>query len=168
MELFKVNGRVDGKRLAVAVLVPVVGGSITGWLANRNSQEDYQKLKKPSFSPPGSVFPIAWTALYALMGLAKYRVERKQELVHTNEKAIPMYDFQLGLNFLWSFLFFKWKLRGTALLEMSLLLTAITLTTYEFYKVDRTAGTLMMPYIGWVTFALGLNYSTWKLNKEMV
>ncbi len=79
--------------------------------------------------------------------------------------AIPLYDLQLGLNFLWSFLFFRWGLRGTALVEISLMLASIALTAYEFQKLDNTAGVLMMPYVGWVTFALGLNYSVWKLNK---
>ncbi|MCG3087462.1 TspO/MBR family protein [Sporosarcina cyprini] len=164
MELVKVNGKLDGKRLALTVLVPIIGGSITGWLANRHAQEKYKKLEKPSFSPPPSIFPIAWTTLYGLMGLAKYRVQTKNESGMGNDKAIPMYDIQLGLNYLWSFLFFRWGLRGTALVEMTVLLGAIALTAYEFYQVDRTAGTLMIPYIGWVMFALTLNYSTWKLN----
>lgn len=165
MELLRVNGRLDGKKLAVGILMPIIGGSITGWLANRNAQEKYDKLKKPSFSPPPATFPIAWTTLYGLMGLAKVRVAKKNEQGIQTTNAIPIYEMQLGLNYLWSFLYFKWGLRGTALVEMTILLATIALTTYEFYKVDRTAGSLMIPYIGWVTFALALNYSTWKLNK---
>lgn len=165
MELLNVNGQLDWKKLTRNVLIPVVGGSIVGWLANRNTQEQYDKLEKPSFSPPGLVFPIAWTALYTMMGVANYRVEEKQaQLRKTNEAAL-LYEVQLGLNFLWSFLFFKWNLRGTALVEMTIMLGAIALTAYEFNKTDRTAGALMVPYIGWVLFALTLNYSTWKLNK---
>ena len=164
MEVLKVNGRVDGKKLALGVLVPIIGGSITGWLANRNAQEKYKKLKKPSFSPPPSTFPIAWTTLYGLMGLAKYRVEEKEVQGRKEKNAIPFYEVQLGLNYLWSFLYFRWGLRGTALVEMTVLLGAIALTTYQFYRVDKTAGTLMIPYIGWVMFAMSLNYATWKLN----
>lgn len=77
-----------------------------------------------------------------------------------------MYEIQLGLNYMWSFLFFKWNLRGTALIEMSALIGAIMATTSTFYKQDRVAGSLMVPYIGWVGFAYCLNYSTWKLNKH--
>lgn len=165
MELLKVNGRLDRKRVAVGILLPIIGGSITGWLANRNAQEKYKRLEKPSFSPPPVVFPIAWTTLYGMMGLAKYRVERKKEIGYKEPTSIPSYEIQLGLNYLWSFLFFKWGLRGTALIEMTILLATIALTTYEFYQVDNTSGTLMIPYIGWVVFALGLNYETWKLNK---
>lgn len=164
MELLKVNNAIDWKRLSRNVLIPVVGGSIIGFLANRNTQDQYATLEKPSFSPPGSVFPIAWTTLYTMMGIANYRVEVKQS-VETNDSATSLYDIQLGLNFLWSFLFFKWNLRGTALIEMTILLGAIAMTAYEFNKTDRIAGGLMIPYIGWVLFALTLNYSTWKLNK---
>ena len=164
MELLKVNGELDWKKLAHNVVIPVVGGSLIGYFANRNTQEQYAELKKPSFSPPGIAFPIAWTALYTMMGVANYRVEMKQG-IQNKDTATSLYDVQLGLNFLWSFLFFKWNLRGTALIEMTIMLGAIALTAYEFNKADRTAGALMVPYIGWVMFALTLNYSTWKLNK---
>lgn len=165
MEIAKGNGKLDGKKLAVDILVPVVGGSIIGALANKNTQEKYKKLKKPSFSPPPWLFPTVWTTLYTTMGIAKYRAETQAELKNQKTRTDVPYDIKLGLNFLWSFLFFKWGLRGAALVEMALLLGAVTWTTYEFYKQDKLAGSLMMPYIGWVGFALGLNYSVWKLNK---
>ncbi|MEK3973568.1 TspO/MBR family protein [Psychrobacillus sp. FSL K6-1267] len=165
MELLKINGELDKKKLAISILVPIIGGSVTGWLANRNAQKKYKKLKQPSFAPPAPVFPIVWTSLYAIMGLAKYRADQKVEQEDSDSPTIPFYDLQLGLNFLWSFLFFRWGLRGTALIEMTILLGAIAMTAYEFQKKDTTAGALMIPYIGWVTFALGLNYSVWKLNK---
>lgn len=164
MELLKVYGELNWKKLTRNVLIPVVGGSIIGYIANRNTQEQYAELEKPSFSPPGATFPLAWTALYTIMGVANYRVEMKQQ-TQWKDAGISLYDVQLGLNFLWSFLFFKWHLRGTALIEMTILLGAIAMTAYEFNKTDRIAGGLMVPYIGWVMFALVLNYSTWKLNK---
>ncbi|MDI2589458.1 tryptophan-rich sensory protein [Psychrobacillus sp. NEAU-3TGS] len=165
MEFLKVDGRLNKKRLALSILVPVVGGSVTGWLANRNAQSKYKKLKQPSFAPPAPIFPIVWTSLYTIMGIAKYRAAEKVKHTKENTPAIPLYELQLGLNFLWSFLFFRWGLRGTALMEMTAMLAAIALTAYEFQKVDNTAGALMVPYIGWVAFALGLNYAIWKLNK---
>lgn len=166
MELLQVNGHINKKKLALSILIPVIGGSITGWIANKNAQEKYKKLKQPSFSPPGAVFPIVWTVLYTTMGIAKYRVDQKTKyLIRDSSTAIPLYDLQLGLNFLWSFLFFRWGLRGTALVEISIMLASIALTAYEFQQVDKTAGALMIPYVGWVAFALGLNYAVWKLNK---
>ncbi|WP_309091197.1 TspO/MBR family protein [Domibacillus sp.] len=106
-------------------------------------------MKKPSFSPPGWVFPVVWTGLYTAMGIAKYRASVRK----------PTIALQLGLNFLWSFLFFRCGLRGTAFVEMVLMLGAITWTAYEFHQADTVAGRLMMSYAAWVAFALGLNYS---------
>lgn len=165
MELFKVNGKINSGKLALSILVPTLGGSLAGAFANRNTQEEYAELKKPSFSPPPWIFSVAWTALYTSMGVAKYRAAQKAALQNEEAKVLVPYNLQLGLNFLWSFLFFKWGLRGTALAEMVLMLAAITWTTYEFYQYDRTAGTLMVPYIAWVMFAMGLNASIWQLNK---
>lgn len=165
MEIMAVNGRIHVQNLAKSMLIPVIGGSIVGALANKGTQEQYQRLKSPSFAPPGWVFPVVWTGLYKMMGLAKYRAEEAAKATGTERSVLAPYELQLGLNFIWSFLFFKWGLRGTALVEMAALLGAILWTTYQFYQVDHLAGGLMIPYIAWVTFAFGLNYSFWQLNK---
>ncbi len=165
MEFLVTSGKVKLGKLAFSVLVPVIGGALIGAVANRNTQQKYTELKTPSLSPPSWVFPIAWTALYTSMGVAKYRAVEKAVLKNEANKVLVPYDLQLGLNFLWSFLFFKWGLRGMALVEMVLLLAAITWTTYEFYQWDQTAGNLMLPYIAWVMFAMGLNAAIWRLNK---
>jgi translocator protein len=160
---FEVNAKIDKAKLAKDILIPVVGGMVTGFLATRNAKKIYSNLKKPEGSPPTWVFPVVWTSLYSLMGIANYRVSLKQEPA---EGENVLYDIQLGLNFLWSFLFFRWGLRGTAFIEICLLLTMITLTTYTFYQKDKKAGAMMVPYILWVSYALRLNYSTWQLNKS--
>ncbi len=165
MEFEGTASKIKPGKLALSILVPVVGGSLVGAFANRNTQQEYAELKTPSLSPPPWIFPVAWTALYTAMGVAKYRAVEKASLKNEAKQVLIPYDLQLGLNFLWSFLFFKWGLRGTALVEMVLLLAAITWTTYEFYRYDQTAGTLMLPYIAWVMFAMGLNAAIWKLNK---
>lgn len=161
MEPFHVNGKMDGKKLASAIAVPVLGGAAVGWLANRDAQKKFQRLEKPGFAPPPAAFPIAWNILYATMGFARYRAGmRKRD--KGMEDSFPSYDVQLGLNFLWSFLFFRWRLRGTALVEMTILLGAIALTAERFYKEDKAAGMLMAPYMGWVLYALALNAAIWK------
>ncbi|GAM13059.1 TspO/MBR family protein [Mesobacillus selenatarsenatis] len=162
MNVLRVNGNIDKGKLAKELLIPVLGGMVTGMIATRRAKEKYSKLKKPDFSPPSWVFPVVWTGLYASMGLANYRVSMKKKPTATAE---ALYDIQLGLNFLWSFLFFRWNLRGTAFAEIGLLLGMITLTTYQYYQKDKIAGRLMLPYIAWVAYALKLNYSTWKLNQ---
>ncbi|WP_422122369.1 TspO/MBR family protein [Planococcus sp. X10-3] len=165
MEIVKADDRIEPGKLAWSIMLPLVGGSLSGALANSSTKEDYAELKRPSFSPPPWIFPVAWTALYTSMGVAKYRALKKAGLKNEAAKVLVPYNLQLGLNFLWSFLFFKWGLRGTALAEMVLMLAAITWAAYEFYQYDRLAGILMIPYIAWVMFAMGLNASIWQLNK---
>ncbi|MCM3666530.1 tryptophan-rich sensory protein [Mesobacillus subterraneus] len=162
MSILSVDGKMDKGKLVKELLIPVVGGMVTGMIATKNAKEIYSKLKKPDYAPPSWVFPVVWTGLYATMGLANYRVSMKKKPTAT---ANTLYDVQLGLNFLWSFLFFKWKLRGAAFAEIALLLGMITLTTYQYYQKDKIAGRIMVPYVIWVAYALQLNYSMWKLNK---
>lgn len=165
MEIFKVNGKLNGKRLALSVLIPTAGGMLVGWLSNKDTQKEYAKLDKPRFSPPPSLFPVVWTGLYMKMGVARYRVAEKAEQKGQEAKGLTSYNTQLGLNFLWSFLFFKMNLRGTALIEVMILLGAILMTTYKFREEDRLAGLMLTPYAAWVGFATALNYSIWSLNR---
>jgi len=162
MSILSVDGKMDKRKLVKELLIPVVGGMVTGMIATKNAKEIYNKLEKPDYAPPSWVFPVVWTGLYATMGLANYRVSMKKKATAT---ANTLYDVQLGLNFLWSFLFFKWKLRGAAFAEIALLLGMITLTTYQYYQKEKIAGRMMVPYVIWVAYALQLNYSMWKLNK---
>lgn len=165
MEHAHLSRKVDGKKLAAAIALPVLGGAAVGWFANRNAQEKFKRLDKPEFAPPPAAFPIAWNALYTMMGIARYRAGMSRT-ERGLDNSFPSYDIQLGLNFLWSFLFFKWGLRGTALIEMTVLLGAIALTMERFYREDRTSGLLMVPYMGWVVYALALNASIWKMNDQ--
>ncbi|CEA04076.1 TspO/MBR family protein [Metalysinibacillus saudimassiliensis] len=157
----KGRDKMSKKKLVFNVLAPVIGGSIVGYLANKNARLQYDKLETPSFAPPGKVFPIIWPTLYTMMGYAHYRVAQKP----ATKEASEWYAAQLTLNYIWSFLFFKFNLRGTALIEMVFFLATIIMTTYEFYQHDTIAGTLMIPYIAWVSFALTLNFETWRLNR---
>lgn len=108
-------------KLAATIAVPVVGGTIAGTLATRSAKSKYQKLNLPKFSPPSWVFPVAWTGLYTTMGIAKYQFDKQAKTNRLQKRGNIFYSTQLGLNFLWSFLFFRWNLRGTAFLEVALL-----------------------------------------------
>lgn len=165
MEVASVNGRIHVRNLAASILVPAVGGALVGAFANSGTREQYERLENLSFAPPGWVFPVVWTGLYKMMGVAKYRAQETAKPLGRERQVLAPYELQLGLNFLWSFLFFKWGLRGAALIEMAALLGAGIWAAYGFYRIDKLAGALMVPYIVWVAFALGLNYSFWQLNK---
>lgn len=151
--------------LAKSIAIPVIGGSVLGMIATKSAIEDYNKLKQPSFAPPGWIFPVAWTTLYTAMGIAKHLFDKQPKSKELQVRSNIAYSTQLGFNFLWPFLFFKWNLRGTALVEAMLLLSSTSLSAYYFHQKSNTAGNLMIPYVGWVTFAIALNHSVWKLNK---
>lgn len=158
-----VNG--NKLKLVASIAVPLIGGTIAGALATKSAKVKYRNLQTPNFAPSSWAFPVAWTSLYILMGIAKYQFDKQPKTNNLQTAGNVTYTTQLGLNFSWSFLFFRWNLRGTALVDASLLWMAATLNTYYFYRGSKLAGSLMIPYTGWMTYAVALNYATWNMNR---
>ncbi|HVP37426.1 MAG TPA: TspO/MBR family protein [Terriglobales bacterium] len=124
----------------------------------------YATLVKPSFSPPNSIFAPVWTSLYFLMGISAYLVWRKGLDNHLVNSALRLFIIQLILNTFWSILFFGLRSPVLGLIEIIILWIAILLTTFSFFRVSKIAGFLLLPYILWVSFAVILNFSIWRLN----
>ena len=161
--LFKVNGKRDLTMLAIFVLVCEGVGVLSSFFT-MSADIQYKSLILPPFAPPAWVYAPVWTILYFLMGVAAYRVWLYGIFKVNVREALAYFTIQLALNFLWSVLFFGLQYRGLAFVEILLLLILILITAYKFYKIDRTAGYLLVPYILWVSFAAVLNYSIWVLN----
>jgi tryptophan-rich sensory protein len=123
----------------------------------------YAALNKPFFNPPDWLFAPAWTILYILMGLALYLIWRAPKVKHTNE-ALMLFGAQLTFNVIWSIVFFGFKSIMGGVLSIIILLLLILLTIFQFYKVDKNAAYLMMPYLLWVGFATILNVSILLMN----
>jgi tryptophan-rich sensory protein len=123
----------------------------------------YQALEKPPFNPPDWLFAPVWTALYILMGIAAWRIWRLRSFEATRT-AFAVFGVQLCLNLAWSFLFFGLQRIDLALLEIVILLIAIITNTIVFWRIERLAGLLFVPYAVWVTYATILNASLWLLN----
>ena len=117
-----------------------------------------------SFNPPNWIFGPVWTTLYILMGISAWRVWRLRSFEVTG-KALAVFAAQLGLNLAWSFLFFGLQRIDLALLEIVILLVAVIANTIMFWRIERLAGLLFVPYAAWVTYATILNASLWLLNK---
>lgn len=132
--------------------------------ASKNAREIYTGLEKPFFAPPAWVFPIVWTVLYILMAYALYRVWVLKKTGISVKKPLAYYFIQLTLNFLWPILYFGFRLRGIAFIELIVLIIFIILTAIEFFKKDKLAGKLFIPYLLWSLYALALNFTTWYLN----
>ena len=157
------NKRLDIGAIIISILISEGIGIVAGCLT-MDANMTYASLKKPIFSPPGIVFAIVWPILFLLMAVASYRVWSKHVTDKRVKGALITYGIQLILNFLWSMIFFRFNLIAIAFLELIVLLIFIIITAYKFYRIDRIAGYLMIPYILWVIFAGVLNYSLWILN----
>jgi tryptophan-rich sensory protein len=140
-----------GVPLGIAYGINVVAGHDKSW---------YRSLKKPSWTPPDWVFAPAWSILYAMMGTASWLVWKNGG----GTVPLALYGIQLALNFAWTPLFFSKKDPGLALADIVGLLGVLVATTVEFKKVDPTAAYLMLPYIGWTSFASALTYNIWVNN----
>ncbi len=149
--------------LAFVILCLAVSG-IGGAITATSVGTWYQGLQKPPFNPPDWVFAPVWTTLYILMGIAAWRTWRLARSV-ARRKALMVFALQLGLNLAWSFLFFGLQRIDLALVEIAILLLAIIANTMMFWRIDRLAGVLFVPYIAWVAYATILNASLWLLNK---
>lgn len=140
--------------LLASVGIPLGLGTLSGFLTGpETSGAWYQALKKPSWQPPRAVFPVVWTVLYALMGLAAYRVWAAGG---DNGLALALYALQLGLNIAWSFLFFRARNLTLALVDIVALLGVLLATVAAFYRVDPTAAYLLVPYVAWLMLATAL------------
>jgi len=124
----------------------------------------YAALNKPFFTPPNWLFAPAWTTLFILMGIALFLVWIKGFKKKEVKGAMLFFLIQLILNVAWSFYFFYWKTPFWALIDIIILWFFILLTLIQFWKINKTAGALLIPYLLWVSFASLLNYSVWKLN----
>lgn len=126
--------------------------------------EWYAALNKPSWNPPNWVFAPAWTILYILMAVAAWRVWRTPASA-ARRGALQSHFAQLVLNAAWSAIFFGLQSPGLALVEIAFLYLAVTLTLWRFFRLDRLAGWMMVPYLAWLTFASALNAAVWWLNR---
>lgn len=163
--IFKVKGKIKIIPLIISILIPIAGSGLV-FLITRNSMTLYANVNKPVFSPPAYVFMIVWPILYILMGIASYRIYMYREEGENIGNALFYYLIQLLLNYLWSFIFFSFRLYGLALIELVILFIFIIITFVKFSKIDRISGYLLIPYILWCGFAILLNFSIWDLNER--
>lgn len=148
--------------LLVSFTAAAIGGA-----ASISAGPFYAQLVRPDWAPPPWVFGPVWTALYALMAIAAWRVWRVGGF-RAARFALILFLAQLALNALWSWLFFGWHLGGPAFADVLLLWASIVATLVAFRRIDALAGALLVPYLLWVSFAAVLNYSVWRLNPQLL
>jgi tryptophan-rich sensory protein len=123
----------------------------------------YKTLAKPTWNPPDSVFGPVWTTLFIMMGVAAWLVWQREGF-KTAALPLALFGFQLVLNVAWSWIFFSLHQPGWAFVEIVVLWLAILATTVPFFRCSKIAGWLLVPYLGWISFASVLNLTIWRMN----
>ena len=151
---------VDVVKLVVSIAVPLLAGfGSTVWTIN-SIPTWYASLNKPWFSPPNVVFAPVWTILYILMGVALFIIWRSPRN-RTRDTGIALFAAQLSVNIIWTFAFFGLQ---NGVLTIFPLWILIAVTIYQFYKVDKWASYLLVPYLAWVGIATAPNASVYLLH----
>lgn len=154
-------------RAWVALAPFVLGCLAVGWLGGlvtRTSIESwYPMLAKPAWTPPDWAFPVVWTILYAMMGVAGWLAWRA---AGPGRRLLPLglFAVQLLLNAVWTTFFFGLRDPGLALIDIALLLAAIAATILAFRRASAAAAWLLVPYLAWTSYAAALNAAIWRMN----
>jgi tryptophan-rich sensory protein len=154
--------KIQWKKLIICIAIPLLVGGLAA-LITMGSMENFALLNKPPLSPPGWLFPVVWTILYTLMGIASYLVYTSGQ-PYRSKTSLTVYGVQLFFNFFWSIIFFNLEMYLFAFIWLVVLWLLILVTTVLFYRIEKSAGYLMIPYLIWVTFAGYLNLGIYILN----
>lgn len=151
------------KTLIGCLALPLAVGGLSS-LITKDSMIMFDYVSKPPLSPPDWLFPVVWTILYILMGLASYFVYTSRKPKKDVNSALLFYGLQLFFNFFWSIFFFNLEKYLFAFIWLIAMWALIIVTTVKFFNIDKRAGYLMLPYIAWTTFAAYLNLGVYILN----
>ena len=155
--------KIRWKELIIAIIIPLAVGGASA-LITRDAMEAFDTLSKPPLSPPGWLFPIVWTVLYILMGVASYLGYVSEAPRADKVLSLGLYGFQLFFNFFWSIIFFSLEKYLFAFVWLFALWLLILMTILAFRSVSKAAAWLMVPYLLWVSFAGYLNLAIYLLN----
>jgi tryptophan-rich sensory protein len=150
-------------KLFICLLIPLSVGGLSA-LLTRESMKTFTTLNKPPLAPPRWAFPVVWTILFILMGIASYLIVTSKDTGTSIRTALTVYGIQLLFNFLWSIIFFNLAQYKFAFIWLLLLWIMIFSAILLFFDISKAAGYLMIPYLLWVSFAGYLNLFIYMLN----
>lgn len=148
------------KSLIINILIPNVIGFISSLLGKVSTEFD--AFNKPTWTPPGIVFPIVWTILYILMGISSYLIYESNNTYKNS--ALKVYGSNILINGLWSILFFRFKLFFVSFLTIIILIILTLIMIIKYFKINKAAGLIQIPYLIWLFVALALSYNVYLLN----
>ena len=144
-----------------SILLALTVGGLSA-LATANNMNIYDKINTPPLSPPGWLFPVVWTILYILMGVSAAMIFKSDD--ENKDDALFIYAVSLVLNFSWSIFFFNMQSFLISFIILVALWLSILITMIKYYKINKLASWLQLPYLLWVTFAGYLNLAIVLLN----
>lgn len=145
--------------MVLCLIISAFGGAVTATSVN----DWYAALNKPFFNPPDWLFAPVWTVIYFMIAFSGWRVWLKTGIANA-KGPFGLYAAQLALNLAWSFMFFGAQSPILGLIDVVILVAVIIANMIAFWKIDRLAGILLVPYAVWVAFATLLNAAIWHLN----
>ncbi len=152
------------KPYIIAIAIPLAVGVISA-LLTMGSMDIYEEINTPSFAPPSILFPIVWTVLYILMGVSSAMVYTQRKNNYKEARlGLTAYGISLFFNFFWSIIFFNLRAFDISFFWLLAMLFFIIKYTASYYKINKAASLLQIPYILWTVFAGALNYAIWMLN----
>ena len=157
------NKPLKWQKMLICILIPLAVGALAGWLS-REGMSLYQTMYKPLLSPPGWVFPVVWSLLYILMGIASCLVNCSEASRPRKKRALILYGLQLAVNFVWPLLFFRFGLLWLSFFWLLLLIGLVWACMTLFRYILPKAGKLMLPYLLWLFYAAYLNLGAALLN----
>ncbi len=153
------------KVFAVSIFISLAVGGLSAFFT-RNSMGLYNDIVRPSLSPPSWLFPVVWTVLFILMGISAAIIYLNKTAPKSQiNSALFTYGLSLIVNFFWSIIFFNLRAFLFASVWILLLLYLIIRTIIKYYKIDKAAAFLQIPYLVWVSFATYLTFAIWYLNR---
>lgn len=155
--------KIKWKSLLAAVLIPLAVGGLSALLSG-SGMTAFAQMNKPPLSPPAWLFPVVWTILFLMMGVASYFVRQSKASTEQKRTALTLYAVQLFFNFFWSIIFFQLEQYLLAFFWLLALWLLIYLMLHEFMKCNQKAGLMLLPYLAWVIFAGYLNLGIYLLN----
>lgn len=155
--------KIKWRSLIAALAIPLAVGGLSAWVT-RDAMERFAELDQPPLSPHGWVFPVVWTILFILMGVASYLVGTSGMPGRERRNALLLYGVQLVVNFFWSIFFFNMGWYLFSFFWLALLWLLVLETIDLFWKISHSAGILLFPYLAWITFAGYLNFGIFLLN----
>lgn len=151
------------KKYIIGIAIPLAVGGLSA-LLTQSAMQKFNSLNQPPLAPPSWLFPVVWTVLFVLMGIASSLVYMADVPQEQKKSALTLYGAQLAMNFLWSIVFFNFGAYLFAFVWLLALLAVIIATAVKFRKISEPAAWMLIPYILWVCFAGYLNFAIYLLN----